>query len=147
MVCYSHAMNTMEKLLTRVEKVSNGCWEWRGYVNKKGYGQTSLKGRDWAHRIFYRHFKGAIPQGTEIDHVCKNRVCVNPDHLEAVSHRENQRRGNSWVGRNYRKTHCPKQHPYSKENTYINPLGARVCRTCQKERNRAYADSLVVRTL
>lgn len=122
----------MEKLLAKVKKIKGGCWEWKGYIDNKGYGQSSLKGRDRTHRIFYRHFKGALPSGTEIDHLCRVRHCVNPEHLEAVPHRINQRRGDSWVGKNARKTHCPRGHEYTKTNTYINPNGARVCRTCMK---------------
>ena len=145
-VCYSEPMNTIEKLLAKVRKEKDGCWIWLGHKDKRGYGQTSLRGRDWAHRIFYRHFKGQIPEGTEIDHKCNTPSCVNPKHLQAISHRENQLRGRSWVGKNARKTHCPKAHPYSKRNTYINPHGARVCRACAKDRERKYLASLVVRT-
>lgn len=136
------------QLMLKCEPDGKGCCVFTGYKNKKGYGQIRFRGvRMWAHRAFYIAFKGAIPKGKEIDHLCKNTSCVLPSHLEAVTHQENQRRGNSWVGKNARKTECPKGHPYSKENTYINPHGARVCRTCAKARNAAYLASMVVRRL
>jgi hypothetical protein len=132
--------------LRRVRKEKNGCWTWLGYCDPRGYGQVKHEGRTlYAHQAFYIVLVGPVPKGKELDHLCKNPPCVNPKHLEPVTHRENQRRGDSWVGKNARKTHCPKRHPYSKKNTYINPLGARVCRACAGARNRAYLSSLVVR--
>ena len=73
---------------------SAGCWEWNNHRNLKGYGCLRKDGKNWlAHRYFYQARFGAIPVGCEIDHLCKNRACVNPEHVEAVSHKENIIRG------------------------------------------------------
>lgn len=143
-------MNTPEKLKAKIRKDKSGCWIWQGHIDQKGYGQTSYRGKhDRAHRVFYIMFKGEIPKGKELDHLCRKPACVNPDHLEAVTHRINQLRGSSWVSKNYRKTHCPKKHEYTKENTYMNPSGSRVCRICRDMNFKNYknrAKRLVVRT-
>ena len=107
------------------------CWIWQAYTCRKGYGQFKVDGRMVkAHRWSYEHFVGPIPDGLELDHLCRVRNCVNPAHLEAVTHAENVRRGES--GKNQRaKTHCPQGHPYAGENLYVYPDGRRNCRTCQ----------------
>jgi hypothetical protein len=75
---------------------------------------------------------GAVPEGLELDHLCRVRGCVNPKHLEPVTHRENLMRGESWSAVNARKTHCPEGHPYDETNTYIDGKGRRRCRECAR---------------
>lgn len=91
----------------------NGCWEWVGAHHHKGYGMWDGKGIDrLAHREMYKRHKGPIAPGLQIDHLCKNPPCVNPDHLEAVTQRENNRRSDSPTARNAKKRRCPRGHPY-----------------------------------
>jgi len=94
-------------------------------------------GKNWrAHRFSFTLHLGEIPDGLELDHLCKNKLCVKPDHLEAVTHAENVRRGNAGKWQR-EKTHCPQGHPYSEENTYVIPAtGHRQCRECNRARGR-----------
>jgi hypothetical protein len=115
------------------------CWIWLGSKTPSGYGSFGLrKGRlTPAHRFAYELLRGAIPEGLELDHLCRNPFCCNPDHLESVSHRVNVLRGESPAAQNARRTHCPHGHPYTPENTYIRPnTGDRQCRICLRERAR-----------
>lgn len=100
-----------------------------------------------AHRVLYESWTGSIPEGCEPDHLCRVRHCVNPLHLEAVSHRENNLRGVGPIAMNARKTHCPKGHPFNETNTILHPRGngvKRDCRECQRESWRAYKRRLRV---
>lgn len=121
----------------RWDNPPSGCMEWRGTKARGGYGQVWLNGKyQMAHRISYEQMVGAVPVGRNLDHLCRNPSCVNPDHLEAVDHRTNILRGQGHAGRNARKTHCLRGHPFSVENTY-NPPGnnrERVCRKCSRLR-------------
>ena len=122
------------------------CWLWSGGKNDDGYGV--LRGRTM-HRYSYELHKGPIPAGLEIDHLCSVRNCVNPAHLEAVSHQENIRRswdrGNCESRRNrlgkwqLSKTHCSNGHEYSRENVVLDSTsGARRCRICEKAKSARY---------
>lgn len=114
------------------------CWEWQGNLNPKGYGKTGRGA--YAHRWFWEYAVGSIPSGMTIDHLCKNKRCVNPDHLEVVTRAENTLRGDSPASLNKRKTHCPKGHALSGENLY-RWKNRRQCKTCRDERNRLYTES------
>lgn len=130
----------LERLLGKVSvPESGGCWLWEGYVNNKGYGRIGV-GLDvkYVHRVAYEISNGPIPDGLQIDHLCKVRRCVNPKHLEPVTNRENNFRGESICYKNKRKTHCPKGHCYNTTNTYVKPSGYRECRSCCRERCRIY---------
>lgn len=122
------------RLWAGVEK-TDSCWNWTRSGNGSGYGRMSVAGqRVYVHRLSYVMHKGEIPAGLVIDHLCRNPSCVNPDHLEAVTHRENIQRGDAVTNSfQRRKTHCNQGHPFTSENTYIIPsTGARHCRTCRK---------------
>ena len=107
------------------------CWLWDGGDNGAGYGQTTWEGRtQLVHRLVYAAVWGPIPAGMEIDHLCRQRACYNPWHLEAVTRRENQRRGMGVAGLNARKTTCPKGHPYADR---LNYRGGRKCLVCRRE--------------
>lgn len=124
--------------------VGDGCWEWTAKAKAKfGYGQiTDDDGRSKvAYKVLYRIMVGDVPEGMELDHVCKNVLCIRPDHLEPVTHRENMRRGNGWAGVNARKTHCgPCGLPLSGPNLIIDKSsGSRRCRACTNAAARRYA--------
>ena len=132
----------IDRLMAKVSMEPNsGCWLWLGADNGNGYGVIGL-GRDsdgiaLAHRVAYELFRGPIPDGFEPDHTCRVRCCINPWHLEIVTHAENVRRG---LAGKYQceRTHCPSGHPYSPENTTLY-RGRRRCKTCDRlSSSRAY---------
>lgn len=119
-------------------KQSRSCWEWYGNKIHIGYGVFGLNYRHMlAHRVSYELFREKIPNGLVIDHLCRNRCCVNPDHLEVVTQQENARRGETGKNNQYsKKTHCPQGHPYDEKNTWIDKNNYRYCRNCNKIRQR-----------
>ncbi len=127
-----------ENLLRRLQLRDGGCIEYTGAKKDNGYGTLRGVGRMvYAHRAMYELMIGPIPDGLVIDHLCRNRWCVNPGHMEAVTHRENLTRGNGWSGRHARATHCPQGHPYDEANTYLRPDGkGRDCRKCRTAASR-----------
>lgn len=122
-------------------EVTETCWLWRGQVSRAGYGQFRVARPDrmlLAHRWSYAHHVGPIPEGLELDHLCRVRQCVNPAHLEPVTPRENQRRSRSVSGLNAAKTCCVHGHPFDASNTRVtSSTGERRCRTCARELTRA----------
>ena len=111
---------------------SNGCWLWLKYKDKKGYGRIQVNGKPWlTHRVSYELHVGHIPEGLQIDHLCRVRHCCNPSHLEPVTHTENVSRGEK-----ANRTHCPQGHEYTEENASRNKNG-RTCRECGRARHRA----------
>jgi hypothetical protein len=105
-----------------------GCWPFTGTIALNGYGQLRIRQQLYlAHRVSFELAKGPVPAGLELDHLCRNRRCINPAHLEAVTTRENVMRG--LVGG---RIACVNGHPYDQANTYRSPAGKRKCRTCRR---------------
>ena len=113
--------------------VGDGCWTWDGYVATTGYGKY---GHAYAHRISYSLFRGDLPSGIaeQVDHLCRNRLCARPSHLELVPQRLNILRGESASARNAVKTHCPQGHSYD-DHGFTNNRGQRQCRPCKRARD------------
>ena len=133
------------RFLSRIDKNGpNGCWLWTGTImNRDGYGVMWANGRAiGAHRISFEIFKGAIPSGLQIDHLCINPRCVNPAHLRAVSARENTLALHSHTSakKNLVKTECKFGHPFDSKNTYVGMRRNRpyrACRACKIRRERS----------
>ena len=119
------------------------CINWSGPRSSEGYGKY---GSRYAHRVAWSKVHGPIPTGMQIDHLCRNRLCVNIDHLEAVSHAENILRGSGFSARNARKTHCVRGHEFTPENTMVRPSGARTCRACYRLVAKARYNGIPVET-
>lgn len=133
-------MTAIERFIPKVEFTAT-CWLWNACRDQLGYGSFGIGGRGKnrrAHIWAYEHFIGAIPEGLELDHLCRTRHCVNPWHLEPVTHRENTLRGISFVALNAAKTHCKQGHPLEGDNVKILKRGGRGCRTCYNQWNRDY---------
>lgn len=114
------------------------CWTWTGAA-ANGYGRfTPSKGSPQygAHRWAWEHLVGAMPEGMQLDHLCRNTLCVNPDHLEVVTASVNVARSFGLAAINGRKTHCDRGHEFTPENTHVNRKGARICRICMRDRMR-----------
>lgn len=134
--------NPEKRFWAYVDKQSNGCWLWTGYLTN-GYGRFKIHGeRIMAHRWIYEKEKGAIPEGYEIDHICRQRNCVNPEHLEIVTPRENMARSLNQGARALREDKCIHGHDYTVENTYYSPRGYRRCRACMRIKDRKRAGTL-----
>ncbi len=126
-----------DRLFGRALDDGYGCWVWQGHQNGWGYGLIKAGGqRRVVHRVAYELRVGPIPDGLVLDHLCRNRACINPAHLEPVTLGENVRRGEGTHARNSRKTHCTNGHPFAGENLLISG-GTRVCRACKRVRGAA----------
>lgn len=120
-----------QRFWAKVDKTET-CWLWTAGLNRHGYGQFKLNGRTrTAHRLAYEWLVGEIPEGLHLDHLCRVRHCVNPDHLEPVTCRVNLLRGETLQARNAAKTHCPQGHPYDRLRA-----GRRVCSICRRDAMR-----------
>ena len=142
-----YIMNVKE--LRRFQKkieldILTGCWLWRGGITEHGYARFYRNRRIVAaHRVSYEHWNGTLSSNLVLDHLCRNRHCVNPQHLEQVTLQENIHRGINPAAQNLRKTHCPEGHPYSGENLIIEPTKRRLndgrrCKICSQIRTRNY---------
>lgn len=129
------AIDRFEEKLIRTP---GGCWRWVAAGVPHGYGVFFFNGKQgYAHRFSHEHFIGPIPSGWVVDHLCRNRRCVNPMHLQAVTYQTNLLRGFTIPARNTAKFACPAGHAYTPENTYYRANGSRVCRKCGAERAAA----------
>lgn len=142
-----------ERFWAKVDKRKpSDCWPWLGAQGSGGYGtiRRTGGGNTPVHRVSYELFVGPIPAGLDIDHTCHDpevctkgdscphRQCVNPAHLDPVTHRENVLRGDTIMSKNAVKMHCPQGHPYEGENLYITPAGGRDCRTCRRAATKRF---------
>jgi hypothetical protein len=132
-----------ERLFSKINRTDSpdsgldGCWEWTAARDPRGYGRvhvTGKRGMALAHRVVYEFLRGPIPSGLELDHLCRRPCCVNPDHLEPVSHRVNSLRSSSPQAENARKTECKHGHPLDG----VMKNGRRYCKTCSRLRVARY---------
>lgn len=137
--CLPRGSSVLDRLMFRTALLPNGCWEWRGARNQKGYGNIRVDTYGPAksvHRVAYTELVGPISDGLEIDHLCKNRACINPEHLEAVTRTVNIQRVDQ------RRAVCKNGHEMTVENTriYITKAGVKShnCRACAREFTRQY---------
>ncbi len=129
-----------ERLLSRLSlQEGTGCAVWTGALDRKGYARIAVGGHRnrMAHRVAYEAAKGPIPDGLGLDHLCRNKACCNPDHLEPVTSAENTSRANA--ARAVR-TECRYGHPYTEESTWIDKRGVRHCKPCRRDRQRRSRD-------
>lgn len=131
----------LSAVITKIRKYihqTGDCWVWTGAKSSNGYGNYWNRG---AHRVVYELLVGEIPKGKQLDHLCRNRSCVNPEHLEPVTQKENLLRGIGQCAINAKKTECKRGHIFSSENTYV-WRGKRICRECSKIRQEVYKRGL-----
>lgn len=127
---WARKVDPLDRLMGRVTK-TDSCWIWTGAL-RNGYGAIGVEGKTlYTHRYVYQRVVGPVPTGLDLDHLCRNRTCCNPDHLEPVTRQENLRRAAI-----YRSpvTACHNGHEYTAKNTYTNPSGYRTCKSCKAER-------------
>lgn len=126
---------------SKVTRTSDeGCWIYTGQHDRYGYGKHRAPGGVWVapHRVAYEALVGPIPEGLVIDHLCRVRDCVNPDHLEPVTSRVNTMRGETIAAHRAARTHCVSGHPFTDDNTHLRPNGTRQCIECRRLRSREY---------
>lgn len=128
----------MERKVYEIPEFTGPCVIWTGYVQKStGYGRYTInRAERGAHVVAWELINGRVPKGLVLDHLCRVRTCINPNHLQPVTQKENVLRGVGITAVNVRKTTCPRGHPLSGENLSINCNGARCCKTCNAARAR-----------
>jgi hypothetical protein len=125
-------------LSSMYEVTESGCWLWVGQTSADGYGKVTVAKRSWrAHRLIYTIVRGGIPDGMQLDHLCRVRNCVNPDHLDPVDARTNLLRGETLAAANAAKESCKNGHPLAGDNLAVYADGQRRCRECARINNRA----------
>lgn len=133
-------VKVIERYWAKVTKHQDGCWSWLGCHSKAGYALFTIRRRNvLAHRFAFEQANGPIPDGLFVDHMCRNKGCINPAHLRAVDPRTNACENNDGViALNAAKQFCHKGHPFDEENTRYLKNGGRVCRICHRERGRRH---------
>ncbi len=131
--------NTLESILAKVVIGENNCWLLPYVTDQAGYVRVSFQGKlALAHRLIYEQVNDTIPSNLECDHLCRNRACCNPEHIELVTHLENMQRGKNW---NSKKTHCRNGHKFTEDNIYIHQdkhgHTHRKCRACRAVREKS----------
>ncbi len=127
--------NPLDRFVVKIKTLRNGCWQWTGAINKYGYGSfRGYNSKDTKSHIFsYEHFKGKIKVGFQLDHLCRNRACCNPNHLQQVTAKENQMRA---IPFRKTKTNCPNGHSLTEDNILFNKNSKsgkryRICKKCR----------------
>lgn len=126
--------------LVQNRRIEGDCWIWTGHLNPDGYGKLYHRGRThYVHRLAYEAFIGPYPDwATQTDHLCRNKSCFNPEHLEAVTARTNMLRGMAPTALAVRTGVCLRGHALTPENVYVQPSGKRNCRKCSRIRGRRH---------
>lgn len=136
----------LERVMARVAKTETGCWQHEA-PREDGYARVLVGSRSdgsrrvrVAHRVVYESLVGPVPEGMDLDHLCRNRACVNPDHLEPVSRGINLHRGETIPAAKAAQTHCINGHEFDERNTGIRPNGTRWCKACKVETVRRWKE-------
>lgn len=122
----------LKRFMDKVDVLDSGCWYWKAYKDKDGYGRFQLQGKTRrAAVVAFEHVNGPVRPGLQVRHKCDYKPCVNWDHLHDGTQSDNTQDRVSKI------THCPRNHPYDDKNTYRHPDGRRACKTCDREAHRA----------